>query len=104
MTSAACDGCRVMCPASKCPRPRLLPQCEDDVQAYLACRTQWTVGANGARIGMAYPGCEVAIRCAFPQAKRARRARLFAGVQVIEGALLAVQQETMAQPQGAVDG
>lgn len=102
MTAEACGGCASICPAVRddgrpgCPRPRLLPDCEPLVRAYMACHTQWRASANGARLGLDYTACAVAIKALRPAASARRRARLLRGVQVIEAALLAVQAEAAA--------
>ncbi len=91
MTAEACRGCQVIC--ADCPRPRLLPECEEQVRAYLACRTQWRTGAMGGRLGLDYAGVRAALDALHPSMSPTRSKRLFAGVQVIELALLEVQAE-----------
>lgn len=79
-----------MCP--QCPQPRLLPENVPIVRAYLACATQWRHGGLGLRTGLDYAGVLTALRADLPgRPKRVRR--LFAGIRVIEAALLSAQAE-----------
>lgn len=88
MNSSYCSDCVAACP--KCPRPKLLPESEPIVRAFLACAaTQWR--GNGS--GLDYSAVQVALRADYPRATRRKRNRLFAGIRTIEAALMAAWQE-----------
>ena len=93
LTAAYC-GCDVgTCPQdASCPRPRLLPGNLPLVRAWheLAC-TQWRRGGMGQRTGLDYAAVQSVLRAFHPRAWK----RLFAGIRVIERALLAVDSEAM---------
>lgn len=88
---------------AECPRPRLLPDAEFGVEAYLSCRTQWNLSPSGAAIGLRYEAC-------LPMIRHQRRAWLDAGVadvptqhqlvtylQVIERAVLEALSEQRSE-------
>lgn len=77
-----------------CPKPKVLPCNATVIEAYLQCGTQWRHGGMGQRTGMDYASVLGVLTSVHPTApKRVRH--LFAGVRVIESALLQVQHERM---------
>lgn len=86
-----------------CSQPRLLPGNVAVAHAYLACSTQWRYAASGHRVGMDYPGVEAALRLQGVTRERKRR-RLFQGIRVIEGALLAAQHEAWEERRASQPG
>lgn len=83
-----------------CPKPRLLPCNLPVALAYAQCGTQWRHGGMGQRTGMDYGAVLGVLESEHPASpKRVRR--LFAGVRVIESALLQAQYERMEQERAA---
>lgn len=77
-----------------CPKPKVLPCNVPVIEAYVQCGTQWRHGGLGQRTGMDYASVLGVLGSVHPTApKRVRH--LFAGVRVIEAALLRVQREQL---------
>ena len=80
-----------------CPRPRVLPGNVPVVLAWVQfATTQWRSGFSG-RTGLDYTAVQGVLQAHFPRTWR----RLFAGVRVIERALLRADAERM---EAAADG
>ncbi len=62
-------------------------------------QTQWRTSATGLRTGLAYGSVLASLRHAYPR-KPARRRRLYAGIQVIEAAMLGAQREWVSSRMG----
>lgn len=83
--------CKTRC--GECLEPMLLPECEDAVELFCACDTQWVYsGMNGVRTGLDYAGVQAAARMLGVREVR----RVFEGVRIIERAVLAVDRERAA--------
>lgn len=67
------------------------PEHEATVCAFLACATQWRrAGLAGVRTGLDYAAVDAVLRLTVP---RPARATVFAGIQIMEQAALAVFAE-----------
>jgi hypothetical protein len=62
-------------------------------------QTQWRTSASGLRTGLSYGSVLASLQHAYPR-KPARRRRLYAGIRVIEAAMLGVQREVVAARMG----
>ena len=71
-------------------RPRLLPVNQPIARAWLEhAETQWRTSASGLRTGLSYSSVLASLQVVHPR----RTKSLFAGIQVIERALLGAQRE-----------
>ena len=93
-----CSGKR----CASCLQPRLLPDAEAGVAAYMAVSTQWRVGFGG-RVGMDYTAVLAALKLHLPQWRRDSRAfdglrlaDVLADVQIVESAVLGADSERHA--------
>lgn len=94
-----------------CPAPKLLPEAQPGVAVYLACcSTQWAYAGMGGRTGLRYDGCLPAMAQHLAEWQQRERAAgapglwcdltlqsLLEDVQIIEGAILAVESERREQ-------
>lgn len=99
-----CRECRANggCPTiDACPEPKLLPDAQPGVAAYLLVHTQWNVGGLGQRVGMRYEGCIAMLERRLPS-WQAEDPKVFgaltvddllADVQIIETAMLGADAE-----------
>jgi hypothetical protein len=84
-------------------RPRLLPSNGPLVQAWGVCAsTQWRLSGMGLRSGLDYAAVRAALEIAHPRASPGRLRRFFAGIRVIEAALLRAQREWFDARAGTV--
>lgn len=90
---AYCAACKATRRAStecdECTRPEILPECVDAVMLFRAARTQWRRDADGALLGLEYPGVESAARAMGVEWSR----DVFAQVSVLEAEALAISGE-----------
>lgn len=80
-------------------QPRILPDAEAGVAAYLAVSTQWRAGLGG-RVGLDYTAVLGALKLHLPRWRRESRAfdglklaDVLADVQIVESALLHIDNE-----------
>lgn len=92
-------GCAAV--GKQCPEPRLLPEAQLGVAAFLKVHTQWNVGGLGQRTGLRYESVIATLERALPvwqaddPAAWADRtvADLLDDVQIIETAMLSADDE-----------
>ena len=84
-------------------QPRLLPEAEPGVAAYMAVATQWRVGFAG-RSGMDYTAVIATLKLHLPKWRRQSTvwkgltlADILGDVQIVENAMLAADTERRAQ-------
>lgn len=107
--SLTADYCRQTCGGvrcASCPQPRLLPDCQAGVAAYMTVSTQWRAGFGG-RYGLDYTACIATLELHW---KRWRKSAAFAGrslgdvledVQIIERAMLDADAEKRDEEEAA---
>lgn len=98
-TADYCEACPDSArgnPCADCPRPRVLPECEPLVAAYIVCQTQWRVGMGG-RVGLDYTACRVAMEAQRAALALPPEAEAFEALQLIEAAMLQADAERHAR-------
>lgn len=98
LTSAYCRSTCGKSRCDKCMQPRLLPDAEPAVAAYMAVSTQWRT--DGYRTGLDYTACIASLKLHLPRWRRASRAwagrtlaDVMADLQIIESAILTADGE-----------
>lgn len=100
------EYCRKTCGGKRCAdclQPRILPDAEAGVAAYMAVSTQWRAGFGG-RTGLDYNAVLCALKLHLRAWRRDSRAfdgltlaDVLADVQIVESAMLAVDAERHAE-------
>lgn len=67
----------------------LYPENFEALGIFAKLQTQWTVGANGKRIGLNYPAIESVLNTLLSISSPKRRAKLFGKIQLLESGALA---------------
>ncbi|MDI3259472.1 MAG: DUF1799 domain-containing protein [Sinobacteraceae bacterium] len=89
LAGAPADYIERACAVEEPVEIEVMHECRHAVEVFLACQTQWRVGGMGGLLGLDYSAVDTVMRIL----RTPDRPETFAGVRVIERAVLAAMSE-----------